>query len=306
MKFLRLCSLWRWTAALTLLLVAGCEAKKPAVTDGRPSILRLGYTPAEQGEIARDEAQAVLAEYLSAQLALPVELVRTASYGPGIEALAEGRIDILSLTPFAYILAAEKEVADPIAVTAYEAGVPRYYQSALITNRRSGLTRKEDIPAKAAKLRFCYTDLASNSGYLVPKAAMEGIGVQPEQDFASVEVTLSHGVSILNVIHGRADLAGVNASVLERLIAKDRIPTDDLVVLWRSGNLPGGPVVLRRALPDNLKVEISRAFLELKSRDPVAHQAVMAQYPNPDSIFVGCTDSHYDGLRALMKPAVQE
>jgi phosphonate transport system substrate-binding protein len=288
--------------ALGLMLSgSGCERASVAVDPSeRPAlVLRLGYTPSEDVLADREEAQQTLADYLTRELHLKVERVRTTSYGPAVEAMERGEIDVMSLGPFAYVLAARRGVAEAVAVTGWRDRGPRTYQSAIITHRRTGLKRLDDVPAVAKQLRFNYTDPASNSGHLVPQTRLAAAGLQAEQHFSSVEYTLSHSVAIFNVLHDKADLAGVSASVLERLGAKRRFAMDDLVVLWRSESFPLGPVTVRSSLPTELKRELQRALVELPVRDPQAARVVMAQYSESGLVYLACDPSLYEGLQAL-------
>jgi phosphonate transport system substrate-binding protein len=291
----------RFLAAAFCLLAAlpGCKPKTTPSSDNAPSVLRLGYAPSEETVADREQSSRELAAYLERAVGIRVEVVRTASYGPAIEAMARGEIDIMSLGPLAYLLASRRGLAEPLVVTGSVETGPRTYQSALITHRRTGLTHLADLPARAASLRFNYTDPASNSGHLVPQARLARLGLTAEKSFASVDFTLSHSVAIFNVAFDRADVAGVSATVLSRLIAKGRVSADDLVVLWRSDLLPLGPVAVRPVLPAALKSKLRRALIELRTRDPAAARVVMAQYPEAGLTYLPGDDSLYAGLREL-------
>jgi phosphonate transport system substrate-binding protein len=284
--------------ALTL---AGCSPREmPPPPGGRPAFLRIGYTPSEEAVSDRTAANQALARYLERRLpGLKVTLVRTPSYGPAVEAMSRGEIDLMGLPPFAYVLASKSDPVEAIAVTGTAQTGPRTYQSALITHRRTGITRLADLPAAAKPLRFNFTDPASNSGHLVPQARLAELGLITERDFAATEFTLSHIVSVFNVAFGRADVAGVSDSVLQRLIAKGRVRREDIVTLWTSDPLPNGPIAVRRNLPPDFKRELQQALVGLATADPVAALAVMEQYPERNLIYLPCDDSLYDGVRSL-------
>lgn len=287
-------------AALGLLAVlSACRPPPPPSPSDAPSVLRLGYAPSEETVADREQSSRALASYLERAVGIRIEVVRTASYGPAIEAMARGEIDIVNLGPLAYLLASRRDLAEPLVVTGSAGNGPRTYQSALITHRRTGLARLDELPAQAASLRFNYTDPASNSGHLVPQARLARLGLNAEESFASTEFTLSHSVAIFNVAFARADVAGVSATVLARLIAKGRVPADDLIVLWKSDLLPPGPIAVRPVLPDRLKSELRRALIELPTRDPAAARIVMAQYPEAGLVYLPADDSLYAGLREL-------
>ena len=281
--------------------LAGCAPREvPPPPGGRPSVLRIGYTPSEEAVSDRTAANQALARHLERTLpGLKVTLVRTPSYGPAVEAMSRGEIDLMGLPPFAYVLASKSNPVEAIAVTGSAQFGPRTYQSALITHRRTGVARLEDLPAAARQLRFNFTDPASNSGHLVPQARLAESGLLAERDFAATEFTLSHIVSVFNVAFGRADVAGVSDSVLQRLIAKGRVRREDIVTLWISEPLPHGPIAVRRNLPPDFKRELQQALVGLGTADPVAALAVMEQYPERNLIYLPCDDSLYDGVRAL-------
>lgn len=287
-----------------LFLVAGCtrQTSPPApAADARPTVLRLGYTPSEETVADREEANRALARYLERTLGVTVTLVRTASYGPAIDAMTRGEIDLMSLAPFAYMLAAQRHAAEAIAATGTEQSGPRTYRSTIIAHRRTGLARLEEIVTRAKELRFNYTDPASNSGHLVPQARLAALGIDPERDFVATEFTLSHSVAIFNVAHGRVDVAGVSDSTLQRLIAKNRVRSDDFTVLWRSDPLPNGPIAIRPTLPAAFKREVQRVLIDLPVQDPVTARTVMTQFSEPNLVFLPCDNSLYDGLRRLAK-----
>ena len=288
-------------ALCVALTLAGCSPREvPPPPGGRPAVLRIGYTPSEEAVSDRTAANQALARYLERTIpGLKVTLVRTPSYGPAVEAMSRGEIDLMGLPPFAYVLASKSNPVEAIAVTGTAQTGPRTYQSALITHRRTGVTRLEDLPAAAKQLRFNFADPASNSGHLVPQARLAELGLITERDFATTEFTLSHIVSVFNVAFGRADVAGVSDSVLQRLIAKGRVRREDIVTLWTSDPLPNGPIAVRSNLPPDFKRELQQALVGLATADPVAALAVMEQYPERNLIYLPCDDSLYNGVRLL-------
>jgi phosphonate transport system substrate-binding protein len=288
-------------AVCAALLAGGCTREAPPPAPGaRPTVLRIGYAPSEESVANRVEANKALARYLERTLpGLTVTLVRTPSYGPAVEAMARGEIDLMSLPPLAYVLAGRDDPLEAIVVTGSPQTGPRTYQSALIAHRRTGITRLEDVPAHARQLRFNFTDPASNSGHLVPQARLAALGLVAERDFAATEFTLSHNVAAFNVAFGRADVAGVSHTALQRLFAKGRVRREDLVTLWLSDPLPNGPVAVRRALPATFKRELQTALVRLATADPAASGAVMDQFSERSLVFLPCDDSLYDGLRGL-------
>ena len=105
-------------------------------------------------------------------------------------------------------------------------GIPRALTGATVDVGRDARIVKdadahivEDLRERSASLRFNYTDPSSNSGFLIPSARLQQLGLDPWHDFAACEFTLSHAVSVLNVAHGETDVAGVSGSVWDRVMA---------------------------------------------------------------------------------------
>ena len=288
---------------LVFLLNTGCERRtdsaKSADSPARPAVFRIGYTPTEETTVDREGATRLLSGYLSRILGIKVELVRTASYGPAIEAMASGKIDLIDLGPFAYVLAEKRGAAEAIVVPGQEAKGPRMYQSALITGKNTGLLNLKDVTAQAARIQFNYTDPASNSGHLVPRAKLATLGLSPERDFKRMDYTLSHTVAVLNVALGKADLAGVSNTTLQNLLRKGRIAPDAINVLWISEPLPNGPLAIRAALPEAFKQEVKNALLNLIKQEPELSRKIMAQYRDENLVYVKCEQGLYDEIRAL-------
>jgi phosphonate transport system substrate-binding protein len=285
------------------LFFAGCARQGSVQSvegDGAwPEVLRLGYSPAEELLVDREAANLALARYLERKAGIKVELVQTPAYAPAVEALAGGRVDLISLGPLAYVMAAERGVAEPLAVQGDARTGPRTYQSALIARGGSGLNSLADVVAKAGEVRFNYTDPASNSGHLVPKAKLATLALVPERDFARTEYTRSHAVAVLNVALGAADLAGVSATTLQSLLKKGRIDANLITVLWTSAPLPNGPMTVRASLPVSLKRKLREALLSLALSEPELSRKVMAQYRDANSVFVSCDDTLYAVLHEL-------
>lgn len=292
----------RLTAVLAIIAVlgAGCQRER-AETPAKPpgAELRLGFTPSEEGEGDREESHRALADYLGRRLGLPVVLVRSANYGAAIAAMSEGRVDMISLGPFAYVLAARQGVAEALVVTGTDERGPRTYESVLLTHERTRLTTLADVVQRSETLRLDLVDPASNSGNLVPRVALQAAGADVERGFARVEYTLSHGVAILNVAAGHAEVAGVSRRILERLWSRHRVPRDGLRVIWQSDRLPAGPLAVRSGLPGNLKDALRRALLTLPSAEPETHARVMRPYGDAGLRFLQADERLWDSLRRL-------
>jgi len=277
-----------------LAVVTGCARRAE-----EPPPLRLGYTPAEDTLADRGEAAQVLAGYLSRTLGRRVEIVRTSSYGPAIEAMQRGEIDLVPLGPFAYLRAHRLGVAEAIVVTGRPESGPRTYRSAIVARSDGGPSTLEALDRLAPGLRLCFADPSSNSGYLVPACLLATRGLDPQRDFARLEFARSHAVAIFNVLHGAADVAAVNDSVLRRLGDRGRIDDGRLRVLWRSDEMPTGPMTARRGLPEAVKRAVRDALVALPQADPQAWRAAMSAMSEPGLVYLPAGHELYAELERL-------
>ncbi|BET68651.1 phosphonate ABC transporter substrate-binding protein [Opitutales bacterium ASA1] len=262
-------------------------------------MLRIGFTPTEDTLADREESTRALARYLEHRLGLRCEVVRTASYGPAVEALATGEIDLVALAPFAYVLAHRRGVAEAIALTAYADGQARSYSSVFVSKPEREVRTMDDLVRRASELRFSFTDRASNSGHLAPRAKLATLGLKPEEAFRSVSFTGSHAVALLDVAYGETDVAAVSASTLERLVASGRLRSEQFVELWRSDPMPNGPMAIRAQLPAALKAAVKDALAAMHRADPVASGRAMAGFSGGAAFFAPCDDETFSTVHAL-------
>lgn len=281
---------------------AGCRRAEsaPSRPPGWPAALRLGFIQAEDLRGEREEAFATMRRVLEGALGVPVVLVPTAAYGPAIEAMAEGRIDVIRLPAFSYLLAQERARAEAI-VTFGPAQGSFFYRAVLITHADSGVERLEDVSARAGELRFLFNDPASLSGFVVPRALVRSLGVEPERDFRSVGFSYSHFASVFTVAARRADLAAVSRSRLETLIDDGRVRAEEIRVLWESFPLPWGAITIRGELPVELKRAVQATLVELRERDPAAWRSVLKQHDGLELHYRAADDAHFNDLRALLR-----
>ncbi|MGJ3242406.1 MAG: phosphate/phosphite/phosphonate ABC transporter substrate-binding protein [Opitutales bacterium] len=304
-------SAWRRCALRALLLVlaglaVGCGGRDaPAADTGpddAPFTLRIGYTPYETTIVDREAAYAAFANYLEPVLGIPVETVPVPEYLPTIDALASGRIHLTSLGSQAYLLARQRCDLRVIARRAAPTGRPFSYRSTLLARRGFGLDDLEAVRQRAADLTLLFTDRASTSGYLVPRAALSRMGLDPTEAFGGIRFTGGHIGSILSLVHGEADLAAVNNNRWEDLTTSGKVDPEQLNVLWTSASIPNGPVVIRSDVPGRITEAVTRELVTLPETAPAVWSAFAAQYPDPAFIYVRADHTAYAGLDALFQP----
>lgn len=261
--------------------------------------LKLGYISSEITISDREGAFEALRDYLQDQLSSPVELIQTAAYGPAIEAMKSGEIDILHFGTYSYLIAESEGSAEAFAVKGRLDRSPRNYESLIITPSNRPWKSIDEVLKNKESLEVQFTNQASTSGYLIPSAFYRSKGIDPDTSFGKVRFSNSHVLSILYTKEGACDLASVSAGYLEDLIEREKIEPDSVRILWRSEPIPTGPVAYRSSLNAETKASIRKAFFEAHKSDPIVWDSIKAQSAEQDFIYIPFDSSKLDWLRSL-------
>jgi phosphonate transport system substrate-binding protein len=293
----------RWSRALligaiALLTVSLSACRSSQRSDGYPTVIRFAFQPSEEEMQDNSMRAQLLSKYLTSQLNIPVEVIDVSGYAPTIEAMHTGKIDIATFGPLGYILASKKAGAEAIVSTGDATGKLASYNSIIAVPKSSSLHSIDDLKAHAKDVTFMFVDPASTSGYLIPRAYLQGIGINPDRDFGKVIFAGSQVASILTIKSGKVDAGSVMQQILiPRLIAMGKLAPDDLRILWTSGPIPRSPISVRGSLPGPLKEKIRQALLDIPQKNPALWDVFKKTYRMPDLTFVSVHDSTYDGLR---------
>ena len=197
------------------------------------------------GENAQDRLNnhECLKTYTEEALGVPVKLFAPADYDGVIQGLLGGTLDMawLGASGYAKIYLDDPEAVTPVLVKVNVDGSIGYH-SIGFARKDSGITSLEDMKGK----KFGFGDPNSTSGYLIPSIEIPqqtGATMENGDYFGEVVFTGGHEQTIVAVNNGAVD-AGL-------------VDMNDLVEIWRSKEIPEGPVVLRTALPEEVKVKMT-------------------------------------------------
>lgn len=255
------------------------------------------------GENAQDRLNnnECLREYTEKELGVETKLFAPADYNGVIQGLLGGTIDMawLGASGYAKTYLSDPEAVEPVLVKVNTDGGYGYY-SVGFARKDSGITSLEDMKGKA----FGFGDPNSTSGYLIPSIEIPNkinASMESGDYFGEVKFTGGHEQTIVAVANGDVDGGvtwadglgewedGYQSGALRRAVDAGLVDMNDMVEIWKSAPIPEGPVVLRKALPadvkekmtalmDNLS-EIDRdcfygvAAGEAKSFDAISHEA---------------------------------
>lgn len=211
-------------------------------------------------------------DYLSKELGVKVTLRIANDYAAVIEGQKAGNIHIGSYGPSSFVRAftVTDGGVEAFATNINPDNSTGYYSVAYVKAGAEG-SKLEDFKGK----NLCLVDPNSTSGYNVPLFAMNGLGIDPKAFFANVISAGSHENVITALAAGTCDI-GFNwwnseeDTNLGRMARKDMAKVEDYKIVFKSDLIPGSPDAYLKALPDDLKAAIRKAYEEAPTKDKAA------------------------------------
>ena len=221
-------------------------------------------------------------------LGVETKLFAPADYNGVIQGLLGGTIDMawLGASGYAKTYLSDPEAVEPVLVKVNNDGGYGYY-SIGFARKDSGITSLTDMKGKV----FGFGDPNSTSGFLIPSIEIPqatGASMTSGDYFGEVKFTGGHEQTIVAVYNGDIDAGvswadglgewedGYNSGALRKAVDAGLVDMNELVQIWKSKPIPEGPVVLRKALPENVKVKMTALMASLKSMDDECFYSVAA------------------------------
>ncbi len=240
-------------------------------------------------------------------LGVPVKIFTPADYDGVIQGLLGGTLDYAWLGASAY---AKTYLTDPEAVevklTKQNVDGSTGYYSIGFTHKDSGIASMDDAKGKT----FAFADPNSTSGYLVPGAELAAKYGTLDAYFAEVKMSGGHEQTIVGVANGDFDAGvswadglgnwedGYNSGAFRKAADAGLVDMSNLVEIWRSSLIPEGPMVVRKALPQDVKDKVTQLTADLWETDPECAYSVAAGEAKD---FVPVEHSAYDGILAARR-----
>src|SRR6056297_3809754 len=275
---------------LTAALLASCCPVDQTDERGWPKELVLGLVPALEADALVDNLDP-LADYLSAELGVPVRSFVPQDYTGLVEALGSGRADIGMLPPFAAMLGQRRYDIESILVSVRKGETG--YRSQWFTNDPSvcegeieyvericeaRVTGRENIVRRFAQCQgsldvmrgesVAFVDPNSTSGFLFPAVQLRDIGIDHQRDLNSLFVG-GHDAAVL-AVYGGDTRFGVSYDDARNMICEQYPDIGEKVIVFDyAPMLPNDGVQVRPGLPADLRQAIIDAFKDLA--DSQAH-----------------------------------
>jgi phosphonate transport system substrate-binding protein len=294
---------------LTLAILAATTALSGAAQAQDITGFNIGLLGGENAQDRLTSNECIRA-YAEETLGVPVKLFAPADYDGVIQGLLGGTIDMAWLGASAY---AKVYVTDPEAV---DVALVKTNLDGSFTYHSIGIARKDKGVASLADMKgkvFGFGDPNSTSGYLVPSVEIPAeIGATMENGdyFAEVRFTGGHEQTIVAVANGDVDAGvtwadgqgawedGYNSGALRKAVDAGIVDMNDLVEIWKSKPIPEGPVVLRRALPADVKTKMIDLVAGLHAKDKDCAYGVAA---GETAGFSPITHDFYESIIAVRK-----
>lgn len=248
------------------------------------------------GENAQDRLNSneCLRKYAEETLGVPVKLFAPADYDGVIQGLLGGTIDMawLGASAYAKVYLTDPESVD-VALVKTNLDGSFTYHSIGIARKDSGITSLADAKGKS----FGFGDPNSTSGYLIPSVEIpagnpeitrEAMADGSSAYFSTVKFTGGHEQTIVAVNNGDIDAGvtwadgqgnwedGYNSGALRKAVDAGLVDMNNLVEIWKSKPIPEGPVVVRKALPADVKEKMIAMVQGLHAKDADCAYAVAA------------------------------
>ncbi|MDP5336816.1 MAG: phosphonate ABC transporter substrate-binding protein [Paracoccaceae bacterium] len=248
-------------------IVATTALVSPAIAQDQITEFRIGILGGENAQDRMTSNECFRAK-TEALLGVPTKLFTPADYDGVIQGLLGGTIDLawLGASAYAKTYLTDPEAVEPVLVKVNVDGSYGYH-SIGFARADSGITSLEDLKGKV----FAFGDPNSTSGYLIPSIEIpEATGASMESGdyFGEVRFVGGHEQTIVAVANGDVDGGvtwadglgawedGYNSGALRKASDAGLVDMNDLVEIWKSKPIPEGPVVLRTALPERVKLDM--------------------------------------------------
>ena len=216
-------------------------------------------------------------------LGVPVKIFTPADYDGVIQGLLGGTLDMawLGASAYAKIFLTDPAAVDVKLTTMHVNGSTGYY-SIGFTRKGTGINSMDDAKGHS----FAFGEPNSTSGYLVQAAELIATYGPLENYFSAVTFSGGHEQTIVGVANGTFDAGvswadgvgdwadGYSAGAFRKATDAGLVDMNNLVEIWRSQMIPEGPMVVRAALPQDVKDKVTELTANLPAVDMACAEGV--------------------------------
>lgn len=216
-----------------------------------------------------------------------------------LEAMRKNEVDVAFINTFGYLLSREVtqhyEVSATLHLPDTAASV---YRSVIVSPKENHTTTLAQAVERAGDNYLVLVSPGSTSGNLVPRLKLASmLPDDAEKFFVEVQYARTHDAALKLALEEKFAIASCGSDEYYKLGAD----TAKFDLLWKSEPIQLGPVVVRKELPENIKITLQNALLELHEQNPEALEAIKAGWTEarPADYFTVMEEAYYESLILL-------
>ncbi len=283
---------------LCLVFLSGCRKEEPApsprLQEVQSKSVLIGLIP-EHNLFRQVERYDPLANYLSEKTGWKIKLTVLSRYGNIINNFASEDMDGAFFGSFTYALAHTKLKLEVLARPQIGNGESTYHGYILV-RKNSGIKTAKEMKGKV----FAFVDKATTAGYLLPLVYFKENKIKNyKQYFRETYFAGTHEDVIYDVLEGKADIGAAKNTVFRRLAEKDSRINQELLILYRSPDVPENGLAVRKDLDETVKKTLKDSLLSM-SADPKG-KGVLKNFGAHQ--FIETSDSDYNSVYRYARKA---
>ncbi|GAA4273769.1 hypothetical protein GCM10022258_30630 [Aquimarina gracilis] len=198
---------------------------------------------------------------------------------PTVDSLIKGitanEVDVAFINTLGYLtLFQEKQIMKPVASFKIKEDAINNYKSVLLSNNDS-ITRLVDIIDNAKNLSISLVKKGSTSGNFIPRVLFKSLHLKSlEEEFKSVSYAGNHTANFEKLLEKKVDLCTIGSNEYFKQIENDSTLKHQVKLVWISGEIPLGPVLVNNNLEEIEKEKITRTLLQLHYNNVKAFERI--------------------------------
>jgi len=278
-----------------MLLLAACA---PAASQSGPEPFIIGAIPDQDPEQLQRRF-GLLADYLEAELQVPVEYRPVTDYAASVTAFRVGDLDMVW---FGGLTGVQARLQAPEAQALVQRDVDENFHSVFIVGVNTSIPPLDDVSGLAALKgrRFTFGSESSTSGRLMPQYYLGQAGVSLADFAGEPGFSGSHDATIDLVEAGAFEAGVVNEQVWEARVAAGEVDLEKVRAIWRTPPFHDYHWVIRAEVAErygeDFPARVAQAFLQLERANP-EHAEILDLFSAEK--FITTTNENYIQIEAV-------
>lgn len=174
------------------------------------------------------------------------------------------------------------------------------YGGCLVASRASGITSIAQLKKGTSKFSLALVGSSSTSGNLVPRLLLNKEGIRSVEEKLNVYYAGTHRQALLDVLEGKASLAGCGCAEIDSARAKNEFD-DKAIIVAGYNDTPLGPVVYNKKMDKKTVMDIRGELLRIHQTQQAIFERFCAGWTEfkKASRFKQVSDADYDDFRKM-------